>query len=201
MTRVRKVFFLVLGVVVSSTSLAQNLSQQNWYFGNSPNGIRFNRANNKPFIVTNKAVPFGTGGSAVATDPSTGNLLFYTDGAIVYDATHAAMPNGSGLSALSSANQPVAICAVPGQTDKYFVFTNSTDFTTGGSISVSIVDMALFGNSVFPSPASGDVTNPKNAAVPGLINRSEGMILVPHANGTDFWQFIKSVWNSNSNSG
>jgi len=187
MTRVRKVFFLVLGVVVSSISLAQNLSQQNWYFGNSPNGIRFNRANNKPFIVTNKAVPFGTGGSAVATDPSTGNLLFYTDGAIVYDATHAAMPNGSGLSALSSANQPVAICAVPGQTDKYFVFTNSTDFTTGGSISVSIVDMALFGNSVFPSPASGDVTNPKNAAVPGLINRSEGMILVPHANGTDFW--------------
>src|SRR6266850_147249 len=187
MSPVRKDFFLLLAVLVSAGALAQNLSQQNWYFGNSTNGIRFNRANNKPAIVTNKAVPFGTGGSAVATNPSTADVLFYTDGNTIYDATHVAMPNGSGLNALSSANQPVAICAVPGQKDKYFVFTNNTNFTTGGSISVSIVDMALFGNSVFPSPAFGDVSNPKNVAVPGLINRSEGMIIVPHANGTDFW--------------
>src|SRR5260221_11101545 len=122
MTRVRKVFFLVLGVVVSSISLAQNLSQQNWYFGNSPNGIRFNRATNKPAIVTNKAVPFGTGGSAVATDPSTADILFYTNGNTVYDASHSAMPNRAGLNALSSANQPVARCAVTAQKDKDFVF-------------------------------------------------------------------------------
>src|SRR5258706_6011900 len=187
MSPVRKVFFLVLAGLVSTVTFSQNLSQQNWYSGNSTNGIRFNRANNTPSIVTNKAVPFGTGGSAVASDPSTGNLLFYTDGNTVYDAAHLAMPNGSGLNALSSANQPVAICAVPGQPNKYFVFTNNTNFTAGGSISVSIVDMALFGNSVFPSPAFGDVANPKNVAVPSLINRSEGMIIVPHANGTDFW--------------
>src|SRR6266850_4039005 len=187
MSGVRTVFFLALSVLGSTVTFAQNLSQQNWYFGNSTNGIRFNRANNLPSIVTNKAVPFGTGGSAVATNPSTADLLFYTDGNTIYDATHVAMPNGSGLNALSTANQPVAVCAVPGQKDKYFVFTNSTNFTTGGSISVSIVDMALFGNSVFPSPPFGDVANPKNVAVPGLTNRSEGMIIVSNANGTDFW--------------
>src|SRR4249920_282010 len=108
MSRVRKVFFLMVGVLGWTATFAQDLSQQNWYFGNSTNGIRFNRANNIPSIVTNKAVPFGTGGSAVATNPSTADVLFYTDGNTVYDATHSAMPNGSGLNALSSANQPVA---------------------------------------------------------------------------------------------
>src|SRR5258706_15413572 len=125
MRPVRKDFFLLLAVMVSAGALAQNLSQQNWYFGNSTNGIRFNRANNIPAIVTNKAVPFGTGGSAVATNPSTADVLFYTDGNTVYDATNSPMPNGSGLNALSTANQPAAVCAVPGQKDKYFVFTNN----------------------------------------------------------------------------
>ena len=58
---------------------------------------------------------------------------------MVFDATHAAMPNGSGLNALSSANQPVAIAPVPGDSNKYFIFTNTANYTTGGTISVSFV--------------------------------------------------------------
>src|SRR6267154_953805 len=84
----RSLFFLFSFVTI--TSQAQTLAQHNWYFGNSINAIRFNRS-------TDKAFPFGTGGSAVATDPSTANLLFYTDGSKVYNALHTVMPNGSGL--------------------------------------------------------------------------------------------------------
>lgn len=166
---------------------AQTLTHNNWYFGNSADGIRFNRSNNTATAVTNQATPFGTGGSAVASDPATANLLFYTDGNAVYDACHMQMLNGAGLTANSAGNQPVAISAVPGQVNKYFIFTNTADFTTGGAISRSVVDMSQFGNAVFPAPAQGDVESPKNVAIPVLTGRSEGMIVVPHSNGTDFW--------------
>lgn len=131
--------------------------------------------------------PFSQGGAAVATDPATANLLFYTDGIRVYDATHSIMPNGTGLNALANTNQPVAISPMPGQTNRWYIFTNTASFTTGGSISRSAVDMNQFGNAVFPAPALGVVEAAKNVAVPFLTNRSEAMIIVPHDNNTDFW--------------
>ncbi len=187
MNLVRRVFFLVWCVAGTTAALAQDLSQHNWYFGNSNKGIRFNRSTNKPSLITNKATPFGMGGSFVATDPSTGDLLFYTDGNTVYDITNTPMPNGGGLAGLNSANQPVVGCLIPGDSLKYLIFTNNTDYTTAGSISVTTVDMSQFGNAVFPSPPFGDVVNPKNVPFAGLVARSEGMTIVPHGNGTDAW--------------
>ncbi|MCE7862561.1 MAG: PKD domain-containing protein [Bacteroidetes bacterium CHB5] len=180
-------WLLLLMFVLPLSLLAQDLSRHNWYFGNSANGIRFNRGTNAAQPVTNQATPFAQGGAAVATDPATANLLFYTDGIRVYDATHTTMPNGTGLNALANANQPVAISPMPGQTNRWYIFTNTANFTTGGSISRSAVDMNQFGNAVFPAPALGVVEAAKNVAMPVLTNRSEGMIIVPHANNTDFW--------------
>jgi large repetitive protein len=172
----------------ASHSIGQNLAQHNWYFGSTSDGIRFNRGTNLPQRVTNQAIPFGTGGSAVATDPATSNLLFYSDGLRVYDSHHLLMLNGSGLLGNSSANQPVIISPLPGQPNKYFLFANNANFLTGGTITRSVVDMALFGNAVFPAPALGNVeVLNKNALIGGLTNRSEGMIIVPHSNGTDYW--------------
>lgn len=181
-----KIGALILFVALSTTIFAQDLSQHNWYFGSTTSGIRFNRGTNVAQSVNNQALPFARGGSAVATDPATANLLFYTDGIQVYDASHLAMPNGNGLTGQPDANQPVAISPMPGQTNRWYIFTNSSNFTTGGSISQSDVDLNQFGNAVFPAPALG-VVGAKNIAMPGLINRSEGMIVVPHANQTDFW--------------
>ncbi|MFN7747693.1 MAG: gliding motility-associated C-terminal domain-containing protein [Cyclobacteriaceae bacterium] len=181
--------FICLG---SYASLAQTLAQHNWYFGNSNSGLRFNRGNNSASVVTNQATPFGTAGGAVATDPTTGNLLFYTDGDRVYDACHLLMPN-SGLLGNTGGNQPAAITPVPGQPNKYFVFTNSANFTAGGTIRWSVVDLALFGNAIFPAPALGQVENPKNNVIATLPNRAEGMIVIPHANGTDFWLITQQV--------
>jgi large repetitive protein len=178
---------LLLMILTSTLAFSQNLARHNWYFGNTNQGIRFNRADNSAFLVKNKAFPFGTGGSAVATDPSTANVWFYTDGNSVFDASHQLMLNGNGLTANSSANQPVVVCSVPGDTSRYFIFTSTANFTTGGTLRRSVVNMSLFGHSVFPAPPLGDVENPKNVAVSGLSNLSEGMIIVPHANGTDFW--------------
>lgn len=192
---VNKILFLFLFCSISS-AFAQELTRNNWYFGNSADGIRFNRSDNTATGVNNQATPFGNGGSSVATDPGNSNLLFYTDGANVYDACHGIMPNGNGLTANSAGNQPTAITSVPGEAGKYFLFTNTANFTAGGAISRSVIDMNLFGNAVFPSPALGDVES-KNTAIPGLTNRSEGMIVVPHSNNTDFWLITHEVNSQN----
>jgi hypothetical protein len=183
----RSIGYFILFWCASVSAFGQSLEQYNWYFGNSTQAIRFNRITGQPSLVT-KAIPMGTGGSATATDPGNANLLFYTDGQLIYDAIHTRMPGGLGLTANTSANQPVAICPVPGAANKnkYFIFTNTASFTTGGTISVSVVDMALFGNAAFPSPPLGDIES-KNLPT-GLSNRSEGMILVDIAAGGKEYQ-------------
>ena len=184
----RRYFTLILLLFLLTSGLvsAQNFSGHNWYFGDSNQGIRFNRATHSAALTSNKANPFGMGGSAVATDPLNGNLLFYTDGVTVYDATHTAMPNGNGLTANSAGNQTVVVAKVPGTATQFYVFTNTASGITGGAVSYSIVDMAAFGNAAFPTPATGDVTT-KNNILAGLPNRSEAMLVVQHSNKRDFW--------------
>ena len=179
-------FTFLLLLITLVPLCAQNFSAHNWYFGNSDLGIRFSRADNSPSLISTKA-NLGPGGSAVATDPVNANLLFYSDGATVYDVTHSAMPNGTGLTGNPAGNQPVVIARVPGTDTEYYIFTNTANGTTGGTISYSIVDMALFGNATFPAPAIGDVTATKNVAIGGLTNRSESMLVVLHENRRDFW--------------
>ncbi len=194
-----KGLLIVVGLGISSLapfdSCAQTLAKHNWYFGNTQRSIRFNRVTNQPSLINNKATPFGTGGSAVATDRGNGNLLFYTDGKRVYDAKHSPMPSqGAGLTGNDASNQPAVITKVPGQPGKYFIFTNTANFTTPGTISFTVVDMNLYGSAAFPSPAFGDVEALNlNVVIPTLNNVSEGMITLPHANGRDFWLVTQNV--------
>lgn len=180
----RKLLLLLSFGLISLAGFSQNLQRYNWYFGSSNQAIRFNRTSGKPAMVT-KAVPFGTGGSSTGTSPANTNLLFYTDGQVVYDASHVQMPAGSGLTASTSSNQPTAICPVPGNPGKYFIFLNTANAPATGTITARVIDMTQPGNSVFPGPALGDLEAP--ILNTGLITRAEGMMVVPHANGTDFW--------------
>ena len=166
--------------------MAQSYTGYNWYFGNSPQGVRFSRSDNSATLANTQAVPFGTGGSAVASSTINGDLFFYTDGDNVYDVSNTVMPQGTNLGANTSANQPVVIGKVPGSETQYYIIVNTADNTTGGSISTRIIDMAAFGNATFPTPALGDATSTTNSA-PIVTGRSEAMITIPHANGDNFW--------------
>ena len=192
-TRLRIVTSFVVTCLVF-VSYGQGLSPHNWYFGNSTSGIFFNKSDNEPVIVTSQRIPYGNTASAVATDPITGDILFYSDGFVVYDKTGTQMPNGGGLTGNSSANQGAVVCPVPGEDNKYYLFTNSADFTTGGTIRVTTVDMALFGNAVFPNPPLGDVET-KDIGT-GITGSSEGMVIVPKPDTTGYW--LVSHVNSSS---
>ena len=186
---------LLLFLICSGQLSAQDLTRHNWYFGNSNNGIRFSRSDNSATLISNKA-PLGMGGSAVATNPVNGNLLFYSDGVNVYDITHNPMPNGTGLSGNPAGNQAVAVAKVPGSTSQYYVFTNTASGAAGGTVSYSIVDMTLPGNATAPTPAIGDVAS-KNNVIAGIPNRSEAMIIIPHENRRDFWLITRENGSPN----
>lgn len=175
------------------TLSAQDLSENIWYFGNSPQGIIFNKSDNQPNIVNNQNPALGTGGSAVATEQLSMDLYFYTDGNNVFDASHQAMPGGT-LNANTNGNQPVAISPVPGSQDRFIVLTNNAAFGTPGNISYSEVDMTLAGNSTDPGEFTlGELTGTNQAT--GINNVSEAMITISGGNPRRFW-LIVAPYNS-----
>jgi len=194
----KKLLYPALLLTITYVGYAQSsgLSPNRWYFGNSTDGIIFNKSDNVANIVSNQFVPFGQGGAAVASDPASGDLLFYTDGSSVFDASHSIMVNGSGLTANISGNQNVAVCSVPGEVDRYYIFTNSANYNTAGNISYTVVDMTRFGNAIFPSPALGEVDNPNKNQATGLNNTSEAMIIIAKFDRSGFWLISKQNGNN-----
>lgn len=176
--------FLIAFVSGAAPLLAQTQSTINWYFGNSGNALRFIRPDYNASAIT---IPnnLGQGMSAVATDPVSGEVLFYTDGVTVYDGNDNVMPNGTGLNGNSTISQGVAVSAVPGSPDEYYIFTNN------GNISYSVVNMTLPGNSPgFPAFPLGEVTS-TNQAIPGLAGPfDESMIVLPKTNRDGFWLLL-----------
>lgn len=183
--------FLVGGLFQVS---AQSNANLNWYFGNNQNNFRFVRPD---YTTENVTLPnnLGTGGSAVATDPVTGALLFYTDGVTVYDAFNSALsPNLNGN---SSFNQGVVICTNPTNSDEFFIFTNN-----GTNISRSVFDKTAYapGATPFPAPGQGSLSTPIND-ITGLPSGtlSEGMIIVPNDTRDGFWLITYDEASDNYN--
>jgi hypothetical protein len=183
--RLAKIYFLLLFLALQCPLLAQNYSRHNWFFGNSADAIIFNKSDNEPMWVDIQGTPFGQGGSAVATDPLTGELLFYTDGLSVFDASHNIMPNGNGLQGLTLSNQQVGICPNPDNPDQYYIFTNSAGGANAGNLLYSVVDMSLPGNSGTFAPNLGNVIT-SNVATP-INNTSEAMVVVPKPGFDGCW--------------
>jgi gliding motility-associated-like protein len=185
--------FLAVIACVAGRAQTQDLSRHNWYFGNSTSSMRFDRTTNAAELIAKSLpIPFGIGGPGVATDHTNRNLLFYTDGANIFDVTGQLMTNGAGLGGASATNQPVALCPAPGQANQFHVFTRDA----AGTVTRSVVDMNQFGNSPFPAPPTGAVTLRNQPVGTGLTNRSEAMLLVPSPLDTAYW-LITHQRNSN----
>ncbi len=165
---------------------AQNLAEYNWLFGNSDRAIIFNKGTAQPQLDSIQFVPFGTGGSAVISDPLTADILFYTDGNNVYDTNHELLPNGSGLEANPSINRAAAVIPFTYLDGRYLLFTNPGN-TGSNEIRYSILDKNLMGNAntALGEPARGDIAS-KNLPT-GLTNPSDAMITIEGANPNQHW--------------
>lgn len=152
-----------------------------WYFGNGA-GIDFNGST--PLALTNSAM-FTSEGCASQAD-SNGQLLFYTNGVMIWNRLHQPMATGLQLMGHESATQSVVIVPKPGSNTLYYVFTNTTPAITTG-LRYSIVDMSL-------NLGLGGVVEANTAVMNSL---TEKLVAVRHRNQRDVW-IVVHEWNSSA---
>src|SRR5215212_7445630 len=99
--------------------LTLNAQQGNiWYFGNFA-GLSFNKTPPAPIADGQLNSLEGT---SVICDAN-GDLLFYTNGRIVFNGNHDLLLNGSGLKGHPSSYQSSIIVPKPGSSTIYYIFT------------------------------------------------------------------------------
>ncbi len=173
--------------LISYSAYSQGGEGNIWYFGTNA-GLDFNGG---PPVALLDGQLSTSEGCATICDPS-GNLLFYTDGIVVYNAIHSIMTNslnsspGGDLNGSSSATQSGVIVPVPQSTQFYVIFTVDANVGSGGCC-FSVVNMNAaggYGNVILAN---------KNSL---LFNpTSEKITAVNHATSSNIW-VITHPWNS-----
>lgn len=189
--------FFILFLLFAIPAFAQKEAAI-WYFGYGA-GLDFNSGS--PVTLTNGKL-FTNEGCATISDKN-GNLLFYTDGSIVYDKNHQIMPNGSGLLGHRSSTQSAIIVPKPKDPNLYYIITvdepnplnvdnntsNDEDPPNTG-LNYSVVDLRL-------NSGSGDIVSSKknihlvtydiNDPEDVKFKCSEKITAVQHTDGISFW--------------
>ncbi|AEA43918.1 gliding motility-associated C-terminal domain-containing protein [Fluviicola taffensis] len=161
--------FLLLGV--TSAAFGQN-AHMNWHFGDGV-GLNFTTGNPVPFSGS----MLNTQEACASVSDNNGNVLFYTNGNVIWNKNNSPMPNGSGLLGNISA-QCIAIPR-PGNPGKYYVVATDAMFSDpSNGLTYSEVDLSL-------DNGNGDVTSLKNISL--SASGGEWLTAVPHANCTDTW--------------
>jgi gliding motility-associated-like protein len=134
---------LALSLVFSHTK--GQLQNSNWLFGYNAY-LNFNQ--NTIQSLPNSQL-YSNESAACVSHPETGQLLFYTNGLTVWNASHQVMPNGDNILGgyYTSSTQGALIVPFPSDNDKYYLFTldelelepNSMD----NGLRYSVIDMAL----------------------------------------------------------
>lgn len=113
----------------------------NWYFGDNA-GINFDINTGAVTALTNGSLSTVEGCTTISDD--TGNLVLYTDGTTVFDASHNVMQNGNGLLGDESSSQSAIVVPKPGDPNIYYIFTVGSNQNQTG-LNYSIVDLTLNG--------------------------------------------------------
>lgn len=174
----KKFLFVLLLTLSFDYSFSQKQTNF-WYFGTLA-GLDFNSG--APVPLTNGAINTNEG-TAVISDAA-GNLLFYTDGELVWDKTNTQMPNGFGLFGDLSTTQSALIIPDPGNPNLFYIFTLGDE---GGDLYYSIVDITL-------NSGNGDVTIKNTLLLAGM---TEKLTAVHHCNNHDIWVTAHQSGNNN----
>ena len=179
-----RVFFSILLILcfIASNSIAQKEGNI-WYFGDHA-GLDFNSG--VPVPINNSAM-YQREGCAVISD-SDGQLLFYTNGQLVWNRIGKPMNEGLLLQGGQSSTQSAIIAKKPGNNTLYYVFTVPDGIGDIG-LRYTIIDMSLnngYGDFLFAG------TTTLNAGP-----TEEKVTAVAHENGTDIW-IITHLWDSDA---
>ncbi|MBC7451181.1 MAG: gliding motility-associated C-terminal domain-containing protein, partial [Cytophagales bacterium] len=162
----------------------------NWYFGDHA-GLNFNTIPPSPIITGS----LYAGEGCASISDANGNLLFYTNGATVWNKSNQVMNNGTGLNGDDMSTQSALIAKLPGSTSLYYIFTVPDQDMTG-RYEYSIVDMSLNGG-------LGKITTKKQPLLKNFINKNSTLVYTEaltasyHANQTDIWIIVHEQYTTN----
>ncbi|MDH3699630.1 MAG: hypothetical protein OEQ81_13280, partial [Flavobacteriaceae bacterium] len=190
---IRKAILYCIGLCCPIFLLGQGQTT-NWYFGEEA-GLRFNPDGSVTPLTDGQISTFE--GCATISD-SFGNLLFYTDGILVYDSEHSIMENGYGLFGDSSSTQSAIIVPKPEDPDIFYIFsvdTATTSTDTDFGMHYSIVDLSKNngkGAVTVKNINLFDETSEKIAAIiRNCFDRSIWVVtMVPRDSGTRFFDTV-----------
>ncbi|MGB3588984.1 MAG: hypothetical protein WBA23_20725, partial [Tunicatimonas sp.] len=178
-----KILFINLLLLLTLTEVAgQGRSDNFWIFGGSGQGLQFGLGDDSLTDNTITTQPLGNQGSAVAVDPNTGDVYFYTDGSQIFDGQGNPIVVPAGLNGNGIGSQPVVI--VPDPNDdisdgvrEYFLYIN-----VGGQIYQHTVSVTTsVGN--YPTVAVSTANGPLGSA----LGTAEAMTVVPSADGSTYY--------------
>lgn len=181
MKTISTIFIFLISILASAQKQADY-----WYFGNQ-SGLNFSSGSPVSITGGQTGTDVGPGGVQEGTaciSDSTGSLLFYTGGKIIWNKFHNPMPNGTGLFGGLSSTQSSIIIPHPGNIHKFFVFTSDefqSYFTPPNKgYCYSIVDMCLDND-------KGDVI-PGQKNIPLLDSATEKLAACyDFAAGNSYW--------------
>lgn len=186
MNRFTKTCLLIPLLGLSNLTLLHAQKEANiWYFGRNA-GITFNTE--PPTVLTDSKMLTMEGCSSISDED--GNLLFYTDGQIVWNRLHQKMPNGTGLNGNGSSTHSSVIVKKPFSDSIYYIITADEWPDISGQnkgVSYSVVDLSLDGG-------RGNVLE-KNTQMIG--KSAEKIAATIHRNGSDIWIAVPEAQTSN----
>jgi gliding motility-associated-like protein len=189
-----RVLFRVINVIFLINSLTFNAYAQKegavWYFGDYA-GLDFNQ--NNPTPLTDGQINTREGVATICDRD--GKLLFYTDGATVYNRDHGVMQNGMNLFGNTSSTQSSIVVPWPGSATKFYIFTVDKASKTRNDpnyhgLCYSIVDLT--------NQPLGRVTN-RNTQLPNTsgILFTEKIAVVKHSDKSSYWIIAHEFGSAN----
>jgi hypothetical protein len=148
----KKILPPALALCISLPGSAQH-EADNWYFGNNA-AITFSSGT----PVALPPSPMTTQEGSASLSDANGDLLFYSDGFMVWGRDHLMMPAGIGLMGSTTCSQSALFTPYPGQDSLFFLFT-PPDFLNSGAFSYSMIDLTLnggFGEHAVVQPQHGE---------------------------------------------
>ena len=185
MHRNLKVVLLLIGILVSFVSRGQDFTRNNWYFTGNDQALIFGKDSAASATLSRGKISQNNVGEKVtATDPTSGDLIFYSDGINVYDATYAVMQNGDGILTDPNGIKALSTSPVPGAGNEnlYYLFHKNA----AGEIRYTVIDRSVQGNRA-DGPPAGEVINIGKNIASGITTRGNGMITIGSRDMMQFW--------------
>ncbi|MCL6260705.1 hypothetical protein M3O96_16490 [Aquiflexum sp. TKW24L] len=185
-----KIFFffsalIFLNLVFNSAPLfAQGFNNNEWIFGDCGTGqnniLSFGKGENP--IVRNlpSGVIVGQNNNAVAIDPISGNIIFYTNGVLVYDANDQILEGvAPGINGNINGQQELAIGVLsydPAGDRLYYIFYLSPT----GDLQYALIDMNAPGQAVGNEPPLGEILV-KDQLIAGTVSGPIMVVKTPQS--------------------